>query len=209
MSKILLVGGGGHCKSVLDSLLSLNAYSEIGIIDSNVGDRIMGISVIGCDDDLPKLIEQGWTDAFVTVGSIGNTKVRHRLYDMLKSIGFNTPSIVDPTAIIAKDVVIDDGTFIGKGAIVNAETRIGCCSIINSGAIIEHECVIGAFCHISTGATLCGQVTISDDTHIGAGTVIRQCIEIGSNSLVGCGSVVVNNIPSNVKAYGNPCKVVM
>ncbi|WP_242827239.1 acetyltransferase [Butyrivibrio hungatei] len=207
-SKLLLIGGGGHCKSVLDCVLSLDKYSDIGIIDSEIGTKIMDIPVIGSDDDLPNLFKSGWSDAIVTVGSVGNTRVRHKLYEMLKAIGFNMPVIVDSTAIVADKVEIGEGTFIGKGAIVNSETSIGCCTIINSGSIVEHECNIGAFCHISTGATLCGQVKVGDDAHVGAGTVVRQCITIGSNTLIGCGSVVVENVPDKVKAYGNPCKVV-
>ncbi len=49
---------------------------------------------------------------------------------------------------------------------------------------------------------------MGSDSHIGAGTMVRQFVKIGNNSLIGMGSVVIRDIPSNVKAYGNPCKVV-
>ena len=205
--KLLLIGGGGHCHSVLDAILASESYDEIGIIDS-IDSSYLGVSVVGNDDDIPVLFKAGWTDSFITVGSVGDTKIRRRLYEMVKNQGMYVPTIIDPTAIIGKSVDLEEGVFVGKRAVINSGTSIGACTIINTGAIIEHDCEIGAFSHISPGTTLCGQVKVGEDTHVGAGTVVRQLIEIGNKAVVGAGSVVVKNIPDSVKAYGNPCKVI-
>ena len=205
--KLLLIGGGGHCHSVLDAIINSGAYEEIGIID-NIDSSYLGVSVVGNDDDIPALLQAGWTDAFITVGSVGDTKIRRRLYDMVKMQGLSIPTIIDPTAIIGKCVKIEEGVFVGKRAVINTGSIIGSCAIINTGAIIEHDCEIGAFSHISPGTTLCGQVKVGEDSHVGAASVVIQLIEIGDKSLIGAGSVVVKNIPDNSKAYGNPCKVV-
>lgn len=207
-TNLLLIGGGGHCRSVLDCLMSLGEYSQIGIVDNGKAVSDLGISIVGSDGDLPELMRNGWTSAFITVGSIGPTGIRRRLYHLIKTSGFHIPVITDPTAVIAKNVEIKEGAFIGKCTVINASSRIGNCAIINTGAIVEHDCYIGDFSHISSGATICGQVRIGNDTHIGAGTVVRQGITIGSGTLIGAGSVVVKDIPECVKAYGNPCKVV-
>lgn len=204
--RLLLIGGGGHCHSVLDSVLAAGLYDEIGIVD-RAGAPYLGVPVIAADDALPSLIREGWTDAFVAVGSVGNTGTRRRLFDTLRQLGFSVPTILDPTAVIGRGVEIREGVFVGKRAIINAGCSVGACSIINSAAILEHDCVIGAFSHISPGAILCGQVRVGDDSHIGAGAVVRQSIEIGRGALIGAGSVVVRNIPGHVKAYGNPCRV--
>lgn len=205
--KLLLIGGGGHCHSIIDSVIRQNEYDDIGIIDStncSYGE----ISVIGTDDDIPKLIKDGWNTVFISVGSIGNTKIRRRLYDLIKKENVDIATIIDPSAVIANDIKICKGVFIGKRAIINVNVIIRECAIINSGAIIEHDCNIGAFSHISPGAVLCGSVNIGSDTHIGAGTVIRQEISIGEKTIIGAGSVVVSDIPNNTVAFGNPCKCV-
>lgn len=207
-NRLLLIGGGGHCKSVLDCLLQQNLYTEYGIVDFDPSASLGSILVVGNDDDLPRLYDEGWKDAFITVGSIGDNSIRHRLYETLKSYQFNIPIIADASAVIAEDAIIGEGVFVGKGAIVNAGVRIGDCAIVNTGSIIEHDCVIGELSHISTGSILCGQVVVGKDTHVGAGSVVRQCIKIGDNTIVGVGSVVVKDIPSNVEAYGNPCRVI-
>ncbi|KJS19603.1 MAG: serine acetyltransferase [Clostridiaceae bacterium BRH_c20a] len=206
--KIILVGGGGHCKSVLDSLLELNRFSEIGIIDKkeNKGKRILGIPIIGCDDDLLRLISEGFKYAFVTVGSIGNPNLRTKLFNQLKEIGFEIPNIVDHSATVSRHVKMETGIFVGKNAVINAGSRINKGVIINTGAIIEHDCIIEKFVHIAPGVVLSGEVHIGANTHVGANSVIKQRLKIGSDSIIGMGSVVSKDVEDHMLAYGNPCK---
>ena len=210
IKKILLIGGGGHCKSVLDSILKSKEYSEIGIIDKteNIGCGILEIPIIGCDDDLSELYHAGYHYAFVTVGSIGNPYLRIELYKLLEKIGFEIPNIIDMTAIVSNYVKMGRGIFIGKNAVINVGTYIKDGSIINTASTIEHDCIIDKFCHIAPGAVLCGEVKIGENTHIGAGSVIKQQVKIGSNTIIGMGSVVLKDIGDNLKACGNPCVII-
>lgn len=206
--KLLLIGGGGHCKSVLDTILALEAYSDVAIVDlkDNIGKTVLGVPIIGSDDDLSNLFKTGYKYAFITLGSIGNTRLRRMLYEAIREIGFIIPTVIDSSATVSEYVAISEGVFVGKGAIVNAGSTIEACAIINSGAIIEHDCMVGAFAHVAPGTTLCGDVTVGNDTHIGANTVIRQGLTIGSNVLIGIGSVVVGDIQDHIIAFGNPCR---
>jgi sugar O-acyltransferase (sialic acid O-acetyltransferase NeuD family) len=211
MEDILLIGGGGHCRSVLNSIKKLGNYNIVGILDTEdkVGKGIDGIKIIGTDEKMECLFFSGVKNAVITVGSIGNTGLRTELYNKLKGIGFNLPIIIDKTAIVDDNTILKEGIFVGKGAIINAGTTIEKCSIINSRAIVEHDCKIGEFVHLAPGSVLCGGVKIGDNTHIGANTTIIQGIEIGDNTLIGAGSVVVKDTGSFKKAYGNPCKEVV
>ncbi|MBY0206040.1 acetyltransferase [Paenibacillus cucumis (ex Kampfer et al. 2016)] len=205
--KILLIGGGGHCKSVLDSLLYYDDISEIGIIDqeANLEKKVNGIPIIGSDKDIPRFLSMGYNEAFVTLGS---SRQRRVFFQTISNLGFGIPVIIDKSAIISEDVKIGSGSFIGKRAIINAGASLGEGVIVNSGAIVEHDCIIGDFAHVSPGTVLCGEVEIGKDTQVGANSVVRQRVKIGSSTTVGMGSVVLKNISDNVVAYGNPCKVV-
>lgn len=208
--RLLLIGGGGHCRSVLDSVSVLNEFSDIGVIDScdKIGTQILGVPIIGCDGDLTQLFDNGYKYAFVTVGSIGDPRRRVALFERLCEIGFEIPSVVDSSSVVSCHAKLGKGVFVGKNAVINAGSRIQEGSIVNTGAIIEHDCLIGKFVHIAPGSVLCGEVQIGANTHIGAKTVVKQRLTIGSDSIVGVGSVVSKNIKSNVIAYGNPCKEV-
>ena len=205
---VLLVGGGGHCASVLDSVLALGEYERIGIIDKDVTVSMEGIPVVGKDEDLPGLRQAGWNEAFVCVGSVGSPVLRQKLFGLIRDAGYQIPDIIDPTAVIAGNVIFGAGVFVGKKAVINAGCRIGDGAIINTGAIIEHECRIGSFAHVSPGAVLCGQVQVGDRSHVGAASAVRQTIRIGEDVMVGMGSVVTQEIPDRTEAYGNPCRVV-
>jgi sugar O-acyltransferase (sialic acid O-acetyltransferase NeuD family) len=218
--KILLLGAGGHCISVLDSLFTMSCYDTVALIgkgestkieqakDSEMLDTLLGCSIIGGDHDLERLFLEGYTDAFVAVGSIGDVSLRMKLYTLIKQIGFHIPNIIDKSSVVSPYATLGEGIFIGKNAVVNAEARIGNCAIINTSAIIEHECFVGDFVHVASGSILSGNVHIDKGTHIGTGCMIRQGIHIGKDSMIGMGSVVLRDFGTKVTAYGNPCKEV-
>lgn len=216
--KILLIGAGGHCLSVLDSLLSSGEFSEIGLIDNrfyhkDLGhaqtvDGLLGVPIVGGDEDLPALKKAGFTHAFIAVGSIGDVSIRQSLYAKIKELGFVVPNILDPTSVVSQHATLEEGIFVGKHAVINAKAQIGTMAIINTSSVVEHDCRVGDFVHVAPGCVLSGNVRVGDDSHIGAGSVVKQGIQIGSNAMIGMGSVVLSDIGNYCTAYGNPCKEV-
>jgi len=208
--KLLLLGGGGHCKSIIDTLLQLHTYSAIGIVEKQDVEKasILTVPIVGRDRDVLTLFEQGYTYAFVSLGSIGNIVVRRNLFDLVENIGFMIPNILDPGAQVSPHIQLGRGIFIGKHAVLNIGTAVEDCAIINSSAVIDHDCHVGSFSHIAPGTVLCGDVHVGNNTHVGAHSVIRQQVSIGNDVIIGMGSVVLHDIPDGVIAYGNPCKVI-
>ena len=202
--KLVLLGGGGHCKSVLDVIIRNGEYEDVVITDSAmpVGTRILNAPVVGTDEMIPVLFQDGYHHAFVTVGSIGDSKIRIKLAALAESIGFEFPVIADPSAQISKFVTIGGGTFIGKNAVINADSYIGNHCIINTGSIIEHGCGIGDYSHISVGTILCGDCKVGAKSFIGAGSTVIQGIDIGHNVIVGANSTVLTDVEDNMKIYG-------
>lgn len=207
--RILLVGGGGHCKSVLDSLIDYHEFSEIAIIDKaeKRGTEILGIPVIGSDEELEFLFNEGFKYAFVTIGSVGKPFKRIEIFSQLQKIGFEMPNIIDSSAIVSKHTTLGRCVYVGKNTVINSGATVGKGVIVNTSVTIEHECNIGDFVHIATGAVLCGEVNIGSNSHIGANSTIKQRIKIGENSIIGMGAVVLKNIPDHSVAVGNPAKI--
>ena len=208
MENLILIGGGGHCKSVIDTIQENREYNIIGILDlPEKGDeKILGIKIIGTDDMLDRYFEKGIKYAFITMGSVGDASSRKKLCSLASQIGFEFPNIVDKIAIVSRHAKLGQGNFIGKGAIINSESRIGSNCIINTGAIIEHDCIVGDFCHIAPGATLSGGVNVGDNTHIGTNATVIQNIKIGQGVIVGAGSVVIKDISDGSVVAGVPAK---
>lgn len=202
--KLVLIGGGGHCKSVLDVALRSGEYSEIVITDPVLtkGTRILGCPVVGDDENLPTLRKQGFGSAFITVGSIKNTGLRELLADKASEAGFEFPVIKDMSALVSDYARIGEGTFIGRNAVINADSQIGRHCILNTGCIVEHECRIEDFAHISVGAILCGTVRIHKSSFVGAGSTVIQGISVGENTVVGANSTVIGNVGDNRTVSG-------
>ncbi len=199
--KILVLGHGGHAKSLIDAIEAAGIYEIAGFIDNDAGDRTgyRRYKVIGGDERLADFFRSGIRCACIGVGFLGNGGVRNRLYAYLKEIGYSVPAIIDPSAVLAKDVTIGEGTFIGKGAIINADTHIGKMAIVNTAAVIEHDCVIGDFCHVAVAGTICGTVRMGKNVFVGANATVIQGIRIGDNAIIGAGTLVVKDVEENVK----------
>lgn len=209
MEQILVLGHGGHARSLIDILERENKYQIAGyVINDNVIDGSMDYPVIGTDEDLEHLYQNGIRNAALGIGYLGKAELRERLYVKLKDIGFHMPVICDPSAIISEHAKIEEGSFIGKGAIINSDVTVGKMCIINSGAIVEHDCQIGDFSHISVGSILCGGVYIGRASFVGANSTIIQEKTIGKNSIIGAGSVVINDISAENTVVGVPARVI-
>jgi UDP-perosamine 4-acetyltransferase len=207
--KLILIGGGGHCKVVISILKKLKIFEIVGIVDNyKVESSIEGIKIIGIDNDLEDFFKRGIKNALITVGSIKNNSKRYKLFTLAKKIGYKFPIIVSPDAIVDSSVSIGEGTVIMPGSIINIDSSIGENCIINTGAIIEHDCKIGDHCHIAPGVHISGAVNIGELSFMGIGATIIQGITIGKNVTIGAGSVVINDIPDNVIAVGNPAKLI-
>lgn len=208
MEKIIIVGYGGHAKSVLDAIEEEGRYEIAGFVDKDM-EHIFpyrGYKVIGTDNDYQELYDSGIRHACMGIGFMGNGELREKLHRILKDIGFDFPVIKDPSAIIARDAKIGEGCFIGKNSIINADAEIGELAIINTGALIEHECKVGGYSHIAVAAVLCGAAEVGLNCMIGANSTVIQGVKITDEVIVGAGSVVVKDIEDSGTWIGNPCR---
>lgn len=188
MDNIILIGYGGHGKSVADAIESIGKYHIVGYTD--MIDHQNEYQYLGKDEVLPKLLEQGYNKAFICLGYLGHGNIRETLAHSLKEIGFTFPVIADKSAVISTSTQIGEGTFIGKRAVINRDAVIGKHCIINTGAIVEHDCFIKDYTHVAVGAVLCGQVNVGEAVLIGANATVIQCRSINDRQIVPAGVVI-------------------
>ena len=200
MNNLLIIGTGGHARTLIDSVLSSGQILS-GLIDINYKKQkedILGVKVLGGVEIL-KNFNPKKTSIIIAIGDNGK---REEWFLQLKERGFSFTSVIHSTAILSKYASVGEGVFIGCGAIVNAEAIIGDNAIINNGVIVEHEVKIGKNCHLAPGVMVGGRVLIGNNTFIGIGSSIADYINIGQDSIIGAGSVIVKNVKDNSTVVG-------
>ena len=180
MNDIILIGGGGHCKSVIDVIEQEGKFKIVGIVDKPelLGCKVLGYSVIGNDDDLSGLAKK-YQYALITVGQIKSPDLRIELFSLASKSGFLLPSIISPRAYVSKHAVVGKGTIVMHDELINVNAKIGENCIINSKALIEHDAVIENHCHISTGSIINGGAIVKCHTFFGSNATSREYMKVG------------------------------
>jgi sugar O-acyltransferase (sialic acid O-acetyltransferase NeuD family) len=206
LSDLILIGGGGHCKSVIDVAESAG-YTISGILDmpEKVGEKILDYKIIGTDDLIPEFINQALF--VITIGYIKDTSLRIRLHEKIVTLGGELATIIASSAYVSRYAKIGKGTVVMHNSMVNANAIIGEGCIINTFSNIEHDSYIGDFCHISTGAIVNGGCTIGKRTFLGSQSVMNHGVSIGDDCIIAAGSVVRKNIGIKGIYSGNPASI--
>ena len=197
MNELILVGGGGHCRSVIDVVESANHFRIYGIIDAQAGQsrKVIGYPIIGTDEDLERYFNLGFR-FLVAIGQIRTPDPRIMAFNRLHALGLDLATMISPNAYVSKRASIQAGTVVLHGAVVNAQATVGDNCIVNSLALIEHDAQIGAHCHISTGVRVNGGVKVEMGTFIGSGSIIHEGVHIGERCVISAGSVIKSDVPA-------------
>ena len=197
MKPLLLLGGGGHCRSCIDVIEDEGEYHIKGIVQhpKDGNNPVLGYPILGINEDLPKLVED-IPYFIVAVGQIRSADIRIALYEKSKMLGAKMAVVISSKSHVSRHAFVEEGSIVMHGAIVNAGARIGINAIINSMALIEHDAVVGDHCHISTGAMVNGDVVIGSRCFIGSGVIIHQGVSIGDGAIISAGSIVRKHVPS-------------
>lgn len=202
MNKLILIGAGGHAKSVADSI-DKSEYELCGFLDSNKKGTHLGLPILGAQiEDIPDYEKYSY---FISIGDVGYRKL---WFERLRGQGLNIINIIDPSAIISNSVKMGIGNFVGKMAIINADAEIGDNNVINTKALIEHECKVGDHNHLSTNSVINGNVIVENGVFMGSSSVCNGQVRIGSNVIIGSGSVIIADVPENVTVVGVPARVI-
>jgi len=207
MKPIVIVGGGGHAKVLIGEIRRLDGFDILGYVAREDAGKILNVSCLGTDEILASIIyaKPGCTAA-IGIGAIEPSEKRKTIFDRLIELGFACPPVISGRACVGEDVVIEEAAVIFAGAVINPGTRLGRGCIINTNATVEHDCRIDEFSHIAPGATLSGNVHVGGFSLIGTGASVRQGIKIGAKCLIGAGAAVVRDCEGPGRYVGVPAR---
>lgn len=212
-SPLVLIGGGGHGKSVLDVIRAEGRYEVIGILDvsTRVGESVMGVPIIGTDADIPRIAREVGR-FLIGVGHLGNAEGRMGLLQQVQSMSAEVPNIVSPIAYVSPEAQLGPGTVVFHRAVVNAMAKVGANCVLNTGSIVEHDSVLEDNVHVSTQAVVNGECEVGEGSFLGSGSVINHGITIGPRTIIASGAVVCQategdgmyaGVPARLKKRGN------
>jgi len=195
MIELVLIGGGGHARACIDLIQASDQFQILGILDRSelVGTDVLGIPVIGTDEDLPVLVKKNLS-FLITLGQIKTPDLRIRIYKRIKVLGGLLSTVIATSAHVSPFAQIGEGSIIMGKAMIGPGVRIGENCIINTNALVEHDSVVGKHCHISTGAIINGGCHVGDGVFVGSRAVLRQDIRIGDRKIISMGAAIFGDV---------------
>ena len=180
MNTLLLIGGGGHCRSCIDVIEAEGQYKIAGIVNTSGGSReqILGYDVLGNDEDLPKLLKKH-PNALITVGQIKSADLRVKLFQQVKRLGFELPTIISPRTYVSKNASLVIGTIVIHDTLVNTGAKIGNNCILNTKSMVVQNVIFEDHCRISTSSLVKGETVIREKTFIGSNTITIEYMTVG------------------------------
>lgn len=202
-TKVIIYGGGGLSKMIIEAVRVLGCYQIEGIIDDGMkkGTDVIGSPVLGGAEALPELAARGIRMAVNSVGGIGDFQVRLNVFHILAKAGFLCPAIVHPTAHVDPSARLAAGVLVLAQSYVSGNARVGMGTLINNSVVISHDNVIGACVNLSPGTMLAGDVIIDDFAQLGMNVNVNIGVHIGSFARIANGATIKGNVPQGGRVY--------
>ena len=208
MTRILIIGAGGHAQVVADALLCRQRILAeplhlLGFVDDFPqlwGQTRLGLPILGGLDTVPQFA----CDTLIV--AIGSNPVRQQLVGRFGAMGYSFATAVHPTAVIADGVTLGEGCMVCARVVVNTGSTIGRHTILNTAATLDHHNHIGDFVHIAPGVHTGGEVQVGHGTLVGIGAIIMPQCHVGQNCRVGAGALIHRHLADNLTAVGLPAQ---
>jgi sugar O-acyltransferase (sialic acid O-acetyltransferase NeuD family) len=203
---LVVLGTGAHAKVVIEVLEAAGQYDILGVCsgDPAAPETVCGYENLGTFNILEKLRDQGVKFAAIGVGGWTDNSFREEVFNMAKAKGFELVRAIHPSAIIASNVVIGEGSMIGSGVTIMTEAIIGRNAIISSAALISHETIIADHVLISGAAKVGAQVHIDEGAVVAFSATVNSRVTVGSKALGASGAVAIKNVKPGTRVFGTP-----
>jgi sugar O-acyltransferase (sialic acid O-acetyltransferase NeuD family) len=212
VKRLVILGTGGNCLDILETVRRLNAvgpapiYEVLGFLDddpSRQSRSYLGIPVLGPLDQASTL-----QDA-VFVNGIGSPRTYLGKPRIIARTGIPAgrfETIVHPSAQVSASATVGPGTVVLQNATIAAQATVGAHVIILPNSVLSHDDVVGDYSCIAGGVCISGAVHVGRCCYLGGNSSVRENVRIGDGSMVGIGSVVLEDVPAGSVVVGNPAR---
>ncbi|MBL4803845.1 MAG: acetyltransferase [Alphaproteobacteria bacterium] len=196
MSKKLFITGTGLFAQV--ARLYFDTFTEYEVVAFACHQEYMqepeieGLPVVALESitDTHPAIEY---NTFVALGYKNMNKMRQRIYEEMKSKGYNCANFVHPDVHVWDNTELGDNLFIFEDNTIQPYTKIGSNTVLWSGNHIGHHSTIGDNVFISSHVVISGSCHVNDNVFIGVNATLRDSITIAEETLIGAGAVIMKD----------------
>lgn len=198
---ILVLGAGGHGKSVVGVLLASGSSVAGILVDSpeKWGQQIQGVPILGPISDL-----SGYPDCTAVI-ALGENAARRSVAERFPDARWAT--VLYPQAYINPTARIGLGTVVFPGAIIGADVILGNHVIVSGNTTVGHDAVLDDYAQAAPGVQIAGEARIGRAAMLGIGSVVCPKVHIGEEAILAAGAVAVKDIPAGARAFGVPARL--
>lgn len=185
---LLILGAGGHGKSVAEAALLGGQWSNAIFLDDAwpAVTEALGCEVVGKVIDINSVASrcQG------AIAAVGNNAVRERWIGLIEQAEIELVSVVHPKAWVSPCATVGAGTAVMAGAVVGTVSEVGKGVIINANATVDHDVVMEELSHIGVGVQLAGGARVGARAWLQAGSSCGYHVVVEAGVKLGPGTVL-------------------
>lgn len=208
MEDIIIYGSGGMAKEVVALIEDINSiwpvWNIAGFVDDIKGDcdewvngyKILGKGEVLKNPEMPRNV----------VIAISNPAAKESIYEVIKDYNLIFPTLIHPSARVARSAVVGEGSIIGIDCIVSVNVHIGNHVFLNMRTVVGHDAVIEDYSSCLVNCIVAGDVRIGRSVLLGSNCVIMEKIVIGNKAKAGMGAIVSFNVDESHVVMSRPSK---
>ena len=188
MKRLLIVGAGGHGRSVAEAVLAGGVFKLAGFVDDAAPGlrQVWDWPVFGSTAELDRCRQH----ADAAIVAMGNNRLREELHHRLGAAGFELATVIHPQAMVSPRARIGVGSAVMAGAIVGTEAQLGTGVIVNCGAVVDHHCQVEDFGHLGVKAGMAGGSVLGHGAWMQAGAVLGYGVTVVAGVVLQPGQAV-------------------
>ncbi|WP_241027055.1 acetyltransferase [Variovorax sp. RKNM96] len=186
--RLLIIGTGGHGRSVAEAVLLRGDYVLAGFLDDAAvpAQRLWDWPVWGATAMLSACRDR--IDAVFV--AIGNNVLREALHQRVQAQGLPLATVIHPAAVVSTRASVGQGSAIMAGAVVGTGAQLGEGVIVNCGAVIDHDCIVEPFGHLGVKAGMAGGSVLGRRAWMPVGAAIALGAKVAEDRVLQPGEVV-------------------
>jgi sugar O-acyltransferase (sialic acid O-acetyltransferase NeuD family) len=205
---IVVVGAGEQAQIAYEYFTHDSPRAVVGFaVEAAYLDRseLYGLPVVALEE-VREHFPPERTSAFVAISSTKLNRVRTRLYEQVKGLGYSCASYVSSRAFVWHNVKLGENCMVFEDNVLQHKVEVGDNVVLWSGNHVGHQTRIEDHCFVSSHVVISGYCQVGRSSFMGVNSCVADFVKIAEDCIVGAGAVVVRDTEPARVYVGNPAR---